>query len=253
MTTAPFLLSIIGFAIAKPHVGHNHMEEASGFMGDGLQGTPRLEMMDMGSGLQPRLNMLGVMSEDEGSGLQSRLEMLDMGSEEEGSGLKMLDMEFVNEGSGLQPRLEMLEVRTEMLELESVANEALSNEEIGSAEFRMAELTEVHGEDDDAELGSGDFRTDEVGSGMKDHLSESEVEAKIVDEEMAMEMTSDSDVEREPKTTRIISKLMKTLGSAVGGVVRIKQNLADQTIKAKLNLSKGLIEAKKNLADMISK
>ena len=238
------------------------MEEASGFMGDGLQGTPRLEMMDMGSGLQPRLDMLDVMSEDEGSGLQPRLEMLDMGSEE-GSGLEMLDMEFVNEGSGLRPRLEMFEVelegsgpevRTEMLELESVDEEALNNEEIGSAEFRMAELTEAHGEDDVAELGSGDFRTVEVGSGMKDHLSESEVEAKIVDEEMAMEMTSDSEsVEREPKTTRIISKLMKTLGSAVGGVVRIKQNLADQAIKAKLNLSKGLIEAKKNLADMISK
>merc|ERR1719220_3327851 len=152
-------------------------------MGFEEQGDPRLDLFDMGSE-----------EEVEGSGTQPRLEML--------------DMEFVNEGSGLQPRLEMLEVelegsgpevRLEMLELET-EDEVLNNVEIGSA--------------------------------MEDHLSEPEVEAKIVDGEMSQDMTSNSEaeieaitesVDREAKKTKIFSKLMKTLGSAVGEIVRIKQ------------------------------
>jgi len=234
---------------------------------------------DVGSGGQPRLEMLDMGFEEEGD---PRLDLFDMGSEGEGSGaqprLEMLDMEFVNEGSGLQPRLEMLEVelegsgpevRLEMLELES-EDEVLSNVEIGSAEFRMAELTEASGDDDGAlvkslqeisEPGSGEFRADEEGSAMEDHLSEPEVEAKIVDGEMSQEMPSSSEAEiegitepvddREAKKARIFSKLMKTLGSAVGEIVRIKQSLAEETLKAKSNLSKGFTEAKRKVVNII--
>merc|ERR1712165_585012 len=71
---------------------------------------------------------------------------------------------MMEESSGLQPRLDMIEMN----------GSGFEEEEMGSADFRMAELFEASGDVDEAmllvknfeeELGSGDLRSVEIGSG----------------------------------------------------------------------------------------
>merc|ERR1712223_121989 len=188
--TTAFIFSLLGLALSRPQTDLQDSIEASGMEEvelKGYKGYPRLDILDMGleeetSGLQPRLEMLDMGSEEEGSGFQPRLEMLDMGSEDE--------------GSGVQPRIEMLDMGSE--------EEAMNEEETGSSEFRMAELFEASGDDDETlfksfeeiyEVGSGDSRSEELGSGMKEQSIELEVEAKLIDEEMEMEKTMSRDVD----------------------------------------------------------
>merc|ERR1712223_880910 len=188
--TTAFIFSLLGLALSRPQTDLQDSIEASGMEEvelKGYKGYPRLDILDMGleeetSGLQPRLEMFDMGSEEEGSGVEPRLEMLDMGSEEE--------------GSGVQPRIEMLDMGSE--------EEAMNEEETGSSEFRMAELFEASGDDDETlfksfeeiyELGSGDSRSEELGSGMKEQSIELEVEAKLIDEEMEMENTMSRDVD----------------------------------------------------------
>merc|ERR1712223_252414 len=188
--TTAFIFSLLGLALSRPQTDLQDSIEASGMEEvelKGYKGYPRLDILDMGleeetSGLQPRLEMFDMGSEEEGSGFQPGLEMWDMGSEDE--------------GSGVQPRIEMLDMGSE--------NEAMNEEETGSSEFRMAELFEASGDDDETlfksfeeiyELGSGDSRSEELGSGMKEQSIELEVEAKLIDEEMEMENTMSRDVD----------------------------------------------------------
>ena len=188
--TTAFIFSLLGLALSRPQTDLQDSIEASGMEEvelKGYKGYPRLDVLDMGleeetSGLQPRLEMFDMGSEEEGSGVEPRLEMWDMGSEDE--------------GSGVQPRIEMLDMGSE--------NEAMNEEETGSSEFRMAELFEASGDDDETlfksfeeiyELGSGDSRSEELGSGMKEQSIELEVEAKLIDEEMEMENTMSRDVD----------------------------------------------------------
>jgi len=206
--TTAFIFSLLGLALSRPQTDLQDSIEASGMEEvelKGYKGYPRLDILDMGleeetSGLQPRLEMFDMGSEEEGSGVEPRLEMWDMGSEEEGSGfqprLETLDMGSEDEGSGVQPRIEMLDMGSE--------KEAMNEEETGSSEFRMAELFEASGDDDETlfksfeeiyELGSGDSRSEELGSGMKEQSIELEVEAKLIDEEMEMENTMSRDVD----------------------------------------------------------
>merc|ERR1712099_215603 len=63
-------------------------------------------MMEESSGLQPRLDLM----EKDGSGLQSRIEMME------------------EESSGLEPRLDIIEMN----------GSGFEEEEMGSADFRMA-------------------------------------------------------------------------------------------------------------------
>ena len=188
--TTAFIFSLLGLALSRPQTDLQDSIEASGMEEvevKGYKGYPRLDILDMGleeetSGLQPRLEMFDMGSEEEGSGVEPRLEMWDMGSEDE--------------GSGVQPRIEMLDMGSE--------NEAMNEEETGSSEFRMAELFEASGDDDETlfksfeeiyEVGSGDSRSEELGSGMKEQSIELEVEAKLIDEEMEMENTMSRDVD----------------------------------------------------------
>merc|ERR1711936_1408179 len=188
--TTAFIFSLLGLALSRPQTDLQDSIEASGMEEvelKGYKGYPRLDILDMGleeetSGLKPRLEMFDMGSEEEGSGFQPRLETLDMGSEDE--------------GSGVQPRIEMLDMGSE--------NEAKNEEETGSSEFRMAELFEASGDDDETlfksfeeiyEVGSGDSRSEELGSGMKEQSIELEVEAKLIDEEMEMGNTMSRDVD----------------------------------------------------------
>ena len=188
--TTAFIFSLLGLALSRPQTDLQDSIEASGMEEvelKGYKGYPRLDILDMGleeetSGLQPRLEMFDMGSEEEGSGVEPRLEMWDMGSEDE--------------GSGVQPRIEMLDMGSE--------KEAMNEEETGSSEFRMAELFEASGDDDETlfksfeeiyEVGSGDSRSEELGSGMKEQSIELEVEAKLIDEEMEMGNTMSRDVD----------------------------------------------------------
>ena len=188
--TTAFIFSLLGLALSRPQTDLQDSIEASGMEEvelKGYKGYPRLDILDMGleeetSGLQPRLEMFDMGSEEEGSGVEPRLEMWDMGSEDE--------------GSGVQPRIEMLDMVSE--------KEDKNEEETGSSEFRMAELFEASGDDDETlfksfeeiyEVGSGDSRSEELGSGMKEQSIELEVEAKLIDEEMEMENTMSRDVD----------------------------------------------------------
>merc|ERR1712038_515040 len=177
-------------------------------------------MMEESSGLEPRLDVM----EEEGSGLQPRLDIIEMN------------------GSGMQDF------------------KALDEEDLGSADFRMAELFQASGDDDETmlvvktfeeELGSGDLRSVEIGSGMKDeemdsaendlirNLEREEVEANT-------EAVMASVEEREPKKkARLLAKLLSGVGSVVEEIVTRKQNLVGEALKVKLNLSKGIIDAKK--------
>merc|ERR1711997_967348 len=193
--------------------------------------------MGEGSGLQPRLDFM----EEESSGLQPRLDMME------------------EESSGLQPRLDIIEMNG------SGSQEELE-EELGSADFRMAELFEASGDGDETmlllvksfeeELGSGDLRSVEIGSGLENEdmssadnglmrsvETEDEVEA-VTEAVNAMASLDD----REPKKkARLLSKFLSNVGSAVEKIVTRKQNLAEEALKVKLNLSKGIIDAKKDL------
>ena len=54
--------------------------------------------------------------------------------------------------------------------------------------------------------------------------------------------------DREPKKkARLLSKFLSNVGSIVEEIVTRKQNLAEEALKVKLNLSKGIIDAKKDL------
>jgi len=235
-----FTLSLLlGLAFSRP----NFMEdlEASG-------------MIEEGSGLQPRLDIM----EEEGSGLQPRLDLMD----EEGSGLQpRLDI-MEEESSGLEPRLDIIEMNGSGLQ----DFKALNEEEEGSADFRMAELFEASGDDAETmlllvksfeeELGSGDLRSVEIGSAMEEEMSsaengltrsaEAEEEIEANTEAVVNVMASIDD--REPKKkARLLAKFLSNVGSVVEEIVDRKQNLAEEALKVKLNLSQGIIDAKKDL------
>jgi len=231
------ILSLLGLALSRPNLQLMEDLEASG-------------MMEESSGLQPRLDVM----EEEGSGLEPRLDLM----EEDGSGLQpRLDI-MEEEASGLQPRLDIIEMNGSGMQ----DFKALDEEDLGSADFRMAELFQASGDDDETilvvktfeeELGSGDLRSVEIGSGMKDeemdsaendlirNLEREEVEANT-------EAVMASVEEREPKKkARLLAKLLSGVGSVVEEIVTRKQNLVGEALKVKLNLSKGIIDAKKDL------
>ena len=231
-----FILSLLGLALSRPNLPLMEDLESSG-------------MMEETSGLQPRLDMM----EEEGSGLQPRLDVM----EEEGSGLQpRLDI-MEEEGSGLEPRLDIIEMNGSGFHDE---------EELGSGEFRMAELFEASGEDDETmvllvknfeeELGSGALRSVEIGSGLEDEeMSSAEnglIRSVEVEEEMeavteAVNIMSSVD-EREPKKKgRLLSKFLSRVGSVVEEIVTRKKNLAEEALAVKLNISQGIIDAKKDL------
>ena len=228
-----FILSLLGLALSRPNLPLMEDLESSG-------------MMEETSGLQPRLDMM----EEEGSGLQPRLDVM----EEEGSGLQpRLDI-MEEEGSGLEPRLDIIEMNGSGFHDE---------EELGSGEFRMAELFEASGDDTETmvknfeeELGSGALRSVEIGSGLEDEeMSSAEnglIRSVEVEEEMeavteAVNIMSSVD-EREPKKKgRLLSKFLSRVGSVVEEIVTRKKNLAEEALAVKLNISQGIIDAKKDL------
>jgi len=222
-----FILSLLGLALSRPNLQLMEDLEASG-------------MMEESSGLQPRLDIM----EEESSGLQPRLDMMEQ--EEEGSG-------------GLQPRLDIIEMNGSGLQ----DFKALDEEELGSADFRMAELFEASGDDDgtmllviksfEEELGSGDLRSVEIGSGLEDedmNSAENDLIRNVETEEVEAntEAVIASVEEREPKKkARLLTKLLSSVGSVVEEIVTRKQNLVGEALKVKLNLSQGIIDAKKDL------
>lgn len=221
-----FILSLLGLALSRPNLQLMEDLEASG-------------MMEESSGLQPRLDIV----EEESSGLQPRLDM----------------MEQEEEGSGLQPRLDIIEMNGSGLQ----DFKALDEEELGSADFRMAELFEASGDDDgtmllvvksfEEELGSGDLRSVEIGSGLEDedmNSAENDLIRNVETEEVEAntEAVIASVEEREPKKkARLLTKLLSSVGSVVEEIVTRKQNLVGEALKVKLNLSQGIIDAKKDL------
>merc|ERR1712223_1101343 len=184
-------------------------------------------MMEESSGLQPRLDMI---EEEDGSGLQSRIEMME------------------EESSGLEPRLDIIEMN----------GSGFEEEEMGSADFRMAELFEASGDVDEAmllvknfeeELGSGDLRSVEIGSG-SDGLIRSVEEGDEIEAITEAVNIMSSDDEREPKKKgRLLSKILSSVGSVVEEIVTRKRNLVEEALKMKLNLSQGIIDAKKALVN----
>merc|ERR1712165_356398 len=188
-----FTLSLIlGLALSRPNLQLMEDLEASG-------------MMEEASGLQPRLDIM----EEEGSGLQPRLDLM----EEEGSGLQpRLDI-MEEERSGLEPRLDIIEMNGSGLQ----DFKALNEEEVGSADFRMAELFEASGDDAETmmllvksfeeELGSGDLRSVEIGSAMEEEMSSADNGLASVDD-------------REPKKkARLLAKFLSNVGSVVEEIV----------------------------------
>merc|ERR1712045_820646 len=155
VTTMAFIkaliLSSLSLALSRPNLSLMEDLEASGMMEESSGQQPRLDLMmeEEGSGLEPRLDMM----EEEASGLQPRLDMME------------------EEGSGLEPRLDIIEMNGSGFQ----DFKALNEEEPGSAEFRMAELFEASGDDEETmmllvksfeeELGSGVLRSVEIGSG----------------------------------------------------------------------------------------
>jgi len=232
------ILSLLGFALSRPNVQLMEDLEASGMMEDGSGLQPRLDLMEEeGSGLQPRLDMMEEV--EEGSGLQPRLDMTE------------------EESSGLQPRLDIIELNGSGLQ----DFKALNEEEPGSADFRMAELFEASGDDDETmmlvvkgfeeELGSGDLRSVEIGSGLEAEEMSSvesvEPEGELEAQTEAVHVLA-SPEDREPKKkARLLTKIISSVGSVVEEIVTRKQNLAEGALKVKLNLSKGIIDAKKDL------
>merc|ERR1712122_109006 len=178
--TTAFLFSLLGLAVSRPHTD----------LMDHVEGSGMLES-EVGSGGQPRLDLVDLESEDEGSGLQPALmdHFKDMNEGEMGSAeFRMAELGDNLEGSG-------------QLMSEHAVIMHINEEESASAEFRMGELLEASGEEGDDlyknfeevyELGSGsnELRSVEVGSGM---MEASEVEAKVVDVEMMMENIEQSD------------------------------------------------------------
>merc|ERR1712156_785018 len=179
-----FILSLLGLALSRPNSSLMEDLEASG-------------MMEESSGLQPRLDMI---EEEEASGLQSRIEMME------------------EESSGLEPRLDIIEMN----------GSGFEEEEMGSADFRMAELFEASGDVDEAmllvknfeqELGSGDLRSVEIGSG-SDGLIRSVEEGDEIEAITEAVNIMSSDDEREPKKKgRLLSKILSSVGSVVGEIV----------------------------------
>merc|ERR1711994_627144 len=184
-------------------------------------------MMEESSGLQPRLDMI---EEEEASGMQPRLDLME------------------EDGSGLQPRLDIIEMN----------GSGFQEEEMGSADFRMAELFEASGDVDEAmllvknfeeELGSGDLRSVEIGSG-SDGLIRSVEEGDEIEAITEAVNIMSSDDEREPKKKgRLLSKILSSVGSVVEEIVTRKRNLVEKALKMKLNLSQGIIDAKKALVN----
>merc|ERR1712241_171169 len=182
-------------------------------------------MMEESSGLQPRLDMI---KEEEASGLQPRIEMIE------------------EESSGLEPRLDIIEMN----------GSGFEEEEMGSADFRMAELFEASGDVDEAmllvknfeeELGSGDLRSVEIGSG-SDGLIRNVEEADEIEAITEAVNIMSSDDERKPKKKgRLLSKILSSVGSVVEEIVTRKRNLVEEALKMKLKLSQGIIDAKKAL------
>merc|ERR1712110_471003 len=222
-----FTLSLIlGLALSRPNLQLMEDLEASG-------------MMDEASGLQPRLDLM----EEEGSGLQPRLDIME------------------EESSGLEPRLDIIEMNGSGLQ----DFKALNEEEVGSADFRMAELFEASGDDAETmmllvksfeeEFGSGDLRSVEIGSAMEEEMSSAESGLiRIVEAEEEIEANTEavnglaSVDDREPKKkARLLAKFLSNVGSVVEEIVTRKQNLAEEAFKVKLNLSQGIIDAKKDL------
>ena len=240
---ALILSLLLGLALSRPNVQLMEDLEASG-------------TMEEGSGLQPRLDIVDIM-EEEGSGLQPRLDLM----EKESSGLQpRLDI-MEEESSGLEPRLDIIEMNGSGLQ----DFKALNEEEVGSADFRMAELFEASGDDADTmmllvksfeeELGSGDLRSVEIGSALEEEMSSAEnglirsveAEEEIEANTEAVNVMASVD-DREPKKkARLLTKFLSKVGSVVEEIVTRKQNLAEEALKVKLNLSQGIIDAKKDL------
>jgi len=233
-----FILSLLGLALSRPNLQLMEDLEASGMMEESSGLQPRLDIMvEEGSGLEPRLDLI----EEEGSGLQPRLDIME------------------EEASGLQPRLDIIEMNGSGLQ----DFKALDEEELGSADFRMAELFEASGDDDqnmllvvksfEEELGSGDLRSVEIGSGLEDedmNSAENDLIRNVETEEVEAntEAVMASVEEREPKKkARLLTKLLSSVGSVVEEIVTRKQNLVGEALKVKLNLSQGIIDAKKDL------
>ena len=222
-----FTLSLIfGLALSRPNLQLMEDLEASG-------------MMEEGSGLQPRLDLM----EEEGSGLQPRLDMME------------------EESSGLEPRLDIIEMNGSGLQ----DFKALNEEEVGSADFRMAELFEASGDDAETmmllvksfeeELGSGDLRSVEIGSAMEEEMSSAEngltrsveTEDEIEANTEAVNGLASVDDRAPKKKARLLAKFLSNVGSVVEEIVTRKQNLAEEALKVKLNLSQGMIDAKNDL------
>merc|ERR1712242_579313 len=220
VTTMAFIkaliLSSLSLALSRPNLSLMEDLEASG-------------MMEESSGQQPRLDL---MMEEEASGLEPRLDIIEMN------------------GSGFQDF------------------KALNEEEPGSAELRMAELFEASGDDEETmvllvksfeeELGSGDLRSVEIGSGMEPEEMSSvekhgpvrsvEPEEEVEAQTEAVTVVLPSVEDREPKKkARFLSKILSSVGSVVGEIITTKQNLAEEALKVKLNLSRGILDAKKDL------
>ena len=168
------------------------------------------------------------------------------------------------EASGLQPRLDVIEMNGSGFQ----DFKALNEEEPGSAEFRMAELFEASGDDEETmmllvksfeeELGSGDLRSVEIGSGMEpEEMSSVEAHGPVRSVEPEEEVEAQTEAvtvvlpsveDREPKKkARFLSKILSSVGSVVEEIVTTKQNLAEEALKVKLNLSRGILDAKKDL------
>merc|ERR1712165_297324 len=174
-----FTLSLIlGLALSRPNLQLMEDLEASG-------------MMEEASGLQPRLDIM----EEEASGLQPRLDLME------------------EESSGLEPRLDIIEMNGSGLQ----DFKALNEEEVGSADFRMAELFEASGDDAETmmllvknfeeEFGSGDLRSVEIGSAMEEEMSSADNGLASVDD-------------REPKKkARLLAKFLSNVGSVVEEIV----------------------------------
>merc|ERR1712242_588822 len=234
VTTMAFIkaliLSSLSLALSRPNLSLMEDLEASGMMEESSGQQPRLDlmMMEESSGLEPRLDMM----EEEASGLQPRLDIIEMN------------------GSGFQDF------------------KALNEEEPGSAEFRMAELFEASGDNEETmmllvksfeeELGSGDLRSVEIGSGMEpDEMSSVEKHGPVRSVEPEEEVEAQTEAvtvvlpsveDREPKKkARFLSKILSSVGSVVGEIITTKQNPAEEALKVKLNLSRGILDAKKDL------
>merc|ERR1712062_676383 len=234
-----FILSLLGLALSRPNLQLMEDLEASGMMEDESSGQqPRLDLMDEeGSGMLPRLDLM----EEDASGLQPRLDMME------------------EESSGMQPRLDIVEMNGSGFQ----DFKALNDEELGSADFRMAELFEASGAGDETmmllvkgfegELGSGDLRSVEIGSGLVDEVmssAENGLIRSVETEDVVETMTEAVHIieDREPKKkARLLSKFLSNVGSIVEEIVTRKQNLAEEALKVKLNLSQGIIDAKKDL------